>query len=323
MNKDIHKYISNCALCKKKKARTQVYPLQMTDLTNRPFDKGAIDLVSDLNVSASGNLHILTIIDHLTGWPEAFHISEKRAHAIVHVFINKYLPIHMGPCFILSNNGTEFKNQLMDDVLQQFGIDHIFSTTYLPQSNGKLDVFQKYLKPAPKKSCKKNPDNWDKHINQVLASYHVTPNLATAETQFFPVYGRDPNFPLHQLLEPMQQFLGDPDSGHLDLESHHPALVIAMNTLDENHFKHAQKMIHHTPPNFKVGNRVFFKTKQPGKWGLKWRAGHRIFYIECNRHYPFIENQATGKTRVCNVKDVVHKLPVQLWNVDTMFGRAG
>ena len=51
INKDICQYINNCALCKWKKARTQVYPLQMTDIPDRPFNKIAIDLVSDLNVS--------------------------------------------------------------------------------------------------------------------------------------------------------------------------------------------------------------------------------------------------------------------------------
>ena len=55
MNKDIHKYINNCALCKREKAKTWVYPLQMTGIPDRPFDKIVIDLVSDLNVSASGN----------------------------------------------------------------------------------------------------------------------------------------------------------------------------------------------------------------------------------------------------------------------------
>ena len=35
-------------------------------------------------------------------------------------------------------------------------------------------------------------------------SYRVTPNLATAETLFLLVYGRDPHLPLHQFLEPMQ-----------------------------------------------------------------------------------------------------------------------
>ena len=67
MKEDICKYINNCALCKRENARTQVYPLQMTDIPDRPFDKIAIDLVSDLNISASENQHILIIIDHLTG----------------------------------------------------------------------------------------------------------------------------------------------------------------------------------------------------------------------------------------------------------------
>ena len=62
MNKGICKYINNCALCIREKARTQVYLLQMTDIPNRPFDKIAIDLVSDLHVSASGNQHILSLI---------------------------------------------------------------------------------------------------------------------------------------------------------------------------------------------------------------------------------------------------------------------
>ena len=72
--------------------------------------------------------------------------------------------------FILSDNGTDFKNQLMDTVLQKLGIDNIFSTPYHPQSNGKLEVFHKYLEATLKKLCKKDPNNWDKYINQVLAS---------------------------------------------------------------------------------------------------------------------------------------------------------
>ena len=61
--------------------------------------------------------------------------------------------------------------------------------------------------------------NWDKYLKQVLISYSITLNLVTAETPFFLVYGRDPNLPLHQLLEPMQHFLGGPDSSMLNLET--------------------------------------------------------------------------------------------------------
>ena len=78
----------------------------------------------------------------------------------------------------------------MDQVLQQLGTDCIFSAPYYPQSNRKLEVFYKYLKPTLKKLCEKDPANWDKFIKQVVASYRVTPNCATAETPFLLVCGR-------------------------------------------------------------------------------------------------------------------------------------
>ena len=175
----------------------------------------------------------------------------------------------MCPRYILSDNGTEFKNNLMDKVLQQLGIDRIFSAPYHPQSNGKLEIFHKYLKPTLKKLCEKDPANWDKYINQVLASCRITPNLATAESPFFLVYGRDPNLPLHQLLEPMQHFLGDPDPGKLHLETHRLALAIAKKTLDENRFTATQKTNSRNNPAFQVGDCVYFKNKQTRKMGFK------------------------------------------------------
>ena len=183
-------------------------------------------------------------------------------------------------------------------------------------------MFHKYLKPTLKKLCEKDPANWDKYINQVLTSYRITPNLATVESPFFLVYGRDPNLPLHQLLEPMQHFLGDPDSGKLHLETHRLALAIAKKTLDENRFTATQKTVSRDNPAFQVGDHVYFKNKQPGKWDLKWRPRYRIVHIECNGHFIHIENQATGKTQSCNVTDIILEPPVKFWNIDTQFSRA-
>ena len=188
----------------KRKSQGSILPLANATYTGMTLDNIVIDLVTECETSTSGNKHILTIIDHFAGWPEAFSILCKSADTIVCIFINHYLLFHMHPRYILSDNGTELKNQLMDQVLQQPGVDHIFSAPYHPQSNRKLEVFHKYLKPTLRKLCKKDPANWDKYINQVLISYRVTPNLATAETLFHLVYSRDPSLPLHQLLELMQ-----------------------------------------------------------------------------------------------------------------------
>ena len=123
----------------------------------------------------------------------------------------------------------------------------------------------------------------------------------------------DPNIPLHQLLEPMQCFLGDPESGLLNLEAHQLTLAVAKKTLDENHFRTPQKTIDREPPSFKLGDRVYFKNKPPGKWDLKWRPRYRIVCIECDGHYLLIENQTMGKTRSCNV---VLEPPIEFLNSD-------
>ena len=162
MYKYIGKYIANCILCHREKAKVQAYPLQITEIPDRPFDKIAIDLVTECRTSNLGNRHILTIIVHLTGWPEAFLIPDKSADTMFFTFISQYLPVHMCHRYILSDNGMEFKNNLMDQVLKQLHIKRVFSAPYHPWSNGKLEVFHKYLKPPLKKLCKKNPSNWDK-----------------------------------------------------------------------------------------------------------------------------------------------------------------
>ena len=57
----------------------------MTEIPNRPFDKIAVDLLTECETSTSGNKHILTIINHLTRWPEAYPIPDKSADTIVYI----------------------------------------------------------------------------------------------------------------------------------------------------------------------------------------------------------------------------------------------
>ena len=68
---------------------------------------------------------------------------------------------------------------------------------------------------------------------------------------------------------------------------------------------------------------MYFKNKQPGKWDLNWRLGYRIVQIEDNRHFLHIKNHAIRKVGSCNGKDVVLEPPVEFWNIDTQFSRAG
>ena len=234
--------------------------------TRQTLDKIAMDLVMDFMESSKGNKHILTIVDLLTSWPEVIPIPNKSADTITKAFIRHYLPRHMCPQFILSDNGTEFKNQIFDKVTKDLGIERIFSAPYHPQSNGKLETFHKFFKPTLKKMCADDQDNWDDYVEQVLGTYRGVPNLTTGESPFFLVYGRDGNQPVHQLLQPLTQFLGNPDSGLLCLNQHRLSLPIAKKYLDDHRFLTAEKTTDRAEPGFKVGDRVYFKNKTPEKW---------------------------------------------------------
>ena len=170
--------------------------------------------------------------------------------------------------------------------------------------------------------CAEDQDNWDDYVKQVLGTYRGVLNLTTGESPFFLVYGRDGNQPLHQLLQQLTRFLGDPDSGLLCLDQHRLSLSIANKYLDDHRFLTAEKTTDRAEPGFKVGDRVYFKNKTPGKWDLRWRAGYRIVQIERKGCYLHIKNQATGKIKFCNVKDVVLEPICELWNVNPEFGRA-
>ena len=53
----------------------------------------------------------------------------------------------MCPRYILSDNVTEFKNNLMDQVLQQLGIGRILSAPYHPKAMESWKFFTNILSP--------------------------------------------------------------------------------------------------------------------------------------------------------------------------------
>ena len=70
----------------------------------------------------------------------------------------------------------------------------------------------------------------------------------------------------------MQQFMGDPDSGMLNLEVHRLPLAITKKMLDKKCFKTAQKTLDRTPPSFKIGDMVFYEqtTQKMGSQVETW-----------------------------------------------------
>ena len=73
-------------------------------------------------------------------------MKSKSADEVIHAYIETFLP-QIGPSrFILMDNGTEFKNDTMGNVLNRLNTEHKFTMVYFPRENSRLEIRTHYLK---------------------------------------------------------------------------------------------------------------------------------------------------------------------------------
>ena len=115
----------------------------------------------------------------------------KNAEEIVDVYL-KYVVCTFGASTkILSDNGTEFKNKLFEEVAEKLRIErNVFSPEYIPQANGRIKGFHKYLKEYIGKHMQFHLE-WDNVRHLTTAAYNYMPNQHSKESPIFLMFGRD------------------------------------------------------------------------------------------------------------------------------------
>ena len=76
-----------------------------------------------------------------TGYIFCIPLPDKKAETVLKVYIDHVYCKHGGSLKILSDNGTEFKNKLMEEVSKELGVEYkVYSPPYRPQSNGRIVI---------------------------------------------------------------------------------------------------------------------------------------------------------------------------------------
>ena len=130
---------------------------------------------------------------------------------------------------ILSDNGTEFKIKIFEQVAKELGVVHkLYTPAYHPASNGRIEGFHAFLKACIAKHIAPQLE-WDVLFPLACTTYNFIPNEHSKESPFF-LIGRDPVLPLNTLLEPKIRYLGN-DSNILSLEAMKNMFEIAATNL--------------------------------------------------------------------------------------------
>ena len=132
-----------------------------------------IDIIGPLQETTSGNKCIIAITDHFSKWSEAAAIPDKSAKSVAQ-FLSSVV-CRLG-CMdsLTSDQGCEFINKVIDNLIDHFQTDHRITSAYHPQSNGQRECDNRTLKTALIKLVNDQANDWDQYIPGILFAYHTS-----------------------------------------------------------------------------------------------------------------------------------------------------
>ena len=132
MKASITKHIKNCDVCQKRNLQVVPYAKLHFDSATFPMGFISMELIGELYPpSKSGHKYALTIICMLTGYVFCVPLKTKQASEVLQAYIDNVYAKFGGSLKILSDNGTEFKNQLFEKVAKELGVKHkIYTAPY-------------------------------------------------------------------------------------------------------------------------------------------------------------------------------------------------
>ena len=219
IKEDVLQHCRNCYTCQLHKTAAVKFEAKHFKPSLKPMDFIAMDLISEFHSpSSQGNCYTLTGVCMLTGFTWCIPIKSKKAVDVARAYMQHVYSVLGGSTKILTDNGTEFKNEVFRDMLQKLGTEKpIHSPPYRPQSNGRIEGFHRYLKACIAKHMT-NSLEWDQITAMATAAYNYFPNMSAKESAFFLMYGRDPMNKLSSILNISRRYLGD-ETGLPDLEA--------------------------------------------------------------------------------------------------------
>ena len=154
----------------------------------------------------------------LTGFTWCVQLKTKTPDKVVTAYKNHISCPFGGSVKILMDNGTEFKNKLFKEVVAKLGTEmFIHSPPYMPQSNGKIEGFHRFLKACIMKHINHGLE-WDELTLMATVCYNYFPTYSARESAFFLMFGRDPINKLNQMLHEARRYFHD-ENGTPDLEA--------------------------------------------------------------------------------------------------------
>jgi hypothetical protein len=121
--------------------------LDEVHINRGPSRLGGMDVIGAITPKASnGHEFILVAIDYFTKWVEACSFKNVTQVAVTRFVKNNIICRYGMPEMLITDNASNLNNRMMDQLCQQFKIQHHNSAPYRPKMNGDVKAANQNVK---------------------------------------------------------------------------------------------------------------------------------------------------------------------------------
>ncbi len=274
-----------------------------------PFQMVSVDLIGPFPTSPRGSKYLLTVIDHFSGWGEAYPLPDKTNNSVWRAIANEFIPRHSVPEILLSDNGKEFTAHAFTQYLQGLGCEHRRTTPVHPRANGRVERFNRTFKEMLAKLVNNYALDWEDRVSDVLMAHRNSVSSVTKYTPFFLVYGRRSRTPMTKLLPPPNE--NNKFGNRLD-DLADAFRQARENTSDSRKYNRERLAKRANAGPVDVGDSIMIKAEER----LNLTSRHDPLWEVTRVRGPvvFLRHQLTGKTKRLNRSKITVVDPNILWD---------
>ena len=140
---------------------------------------------------SQGYKYLSVMIGTFTGWIEGFPTWTEKAEEVVKKKLLHEIILRFGlPRSLQSDNGTSFTSKVTQGVSKALGITYYLHCSWRPQSSGKVERANQFLKSAIKKITQETSLGWKEALPIALLCTCITPKEQVGLSPYDMLYGR-------------------------------------------------------------------------------------------------------------------------------------
>ena len=308
MTSDVITHVQNCLICAKRKSYGATKaPLQPIPIQNQVMHTMAADIWGPVAESRNGHKYVLVVTEYATRYVITIPMIDQTARTVATHLVNNVFTIFASPTQFLTDQGTQFKSELLRTICELFGIKQINTTTYHAQTDGLTERFNRTMADMLTSYVAQNQGNWDQYLRYITLAYNVGRHASTKYAPFTLFYGREASLPT-DIIPPLR-YRSTENQEDVICQQWSLALKIARDNL--LHAQLLQKKYYDDKTmitQYKGDLILLREPSRPGKFIMMWEGPHRILRNLSDLTYQI---EDVKKLRV----QIVHVNRMKKWKI--------